>query len=397
MKNNMDEYKIAELIFLELQENISDADKKVLHNWINESEENTILYQKIITEKNIVNKIGTYNKIDKKAAWSNLNLLIDKKTNVRKINFIKVIKYAAVISIPIIIGAYYLFNNILQSDKNEIAEVHTISPGTQKAILTTSTNNKIELGKTEKKQVFRFSKAVVTDTSQTLTYQKNEEVIEQEVEITYNTLETPRGGEYTLVLSDGTTVYLNAESNLVFPEAFPGESREVTLEGEAYFEVTKSESKPFIVKTNEYDIKVYGTAFNVSAYESDNFTHTTLVEGSVGLTYNKDEIKLEPGEQANLNKTTHEISKKEVDTYVYIAWKDGKFVFANESLENILKRLSRWYNTEAYYEKEKLKNYHFSGTLNRYDNIDEILNMIALTTNIKFKIENQMILVKEKK
>ena len=397
MENSFDKYQIAELIFLELKGEIREADKQVLQNWKNESEENQTLYIKIVNENAIKNKISYYNKIDKKNAWTKLSRQLDDKGNVKKINFSEILKYAAVIALPLLIGTYIILNHSSVFPDKEIAVVETISPGTQKAILTTSTNEKIELGQTEKKRIFNFKKATVTDTSQTLTYQNIEVDSKKEIEIAYNKLETPRGGEYTLILSDGTKVFLNAETKLVFPETFHGETREIMLEGEAYFEVSKSETKAFIVKTNEYDIKVYGTSFNVSAYESDINIQTTLVEGSVGINLNNDEIRLTPGEQANFNKINKKLSTKEVDTYVYTAWKDGKFVFANESLEDIMLRLSRWYNTEAVYENEKLKNYHFSGTVNRYNNIDEILDMIALTTNIKFNINDNIIFVEEKK
>ncbi len=394
MKNQLDEYKIAKLIFLELKGEINEAEKKLLHNWINKSDKNKKLYNKIIDENNIINKVKAYNKINNNDAWEKLAKQLYEKQKIKRISFASLLKYAAIIAIPLLIGGYFLFSNFNQNNNNLIADKQIIIPGTQKAILTTSTNEKIELGKTKRKQIFNFKKATVTDTSETLTYnEKGKET----TEIAFNTLETPRGGEYTLVLSDGTKVYLNAETKLVFPETFAGETREVTLDGEAYFEVAKSETNPFIIKTSEYDIKVYGTSFNVSAYATDLINHTTLVEGSIGITLDDNELKLIPGEQANFNKANNKLSKKEVDTYAYTAWKDGKFVFTNESLDNILTRLSRWYNTEVYFENENLKNYHFSGTLNRYDNIGELLDMIALTTNIKFKIENQMILVKEKK
>ncbi|MFC2137760.1 FecR domain-containing protein, partial [Bacteroidota bacterium] len=396
MKNQIDEYKIAELIFLELNGEITDADKEALYKWINESSDNQELYNKIINENNIKNKIDFYNKLDKQKAWNNLSQQLDEKEKIKNINFPKILKYAAVL-IPLLIGGYILVNYNNSFIEEEITIAETIPPGTQKATLTTSTNEKIELGKTEKKRIFNFKKATVTDTSHTLTYQNIDKETKKEVEIAYNTLETPRGGEYTLILSDGTRVFLNAETKLVFPEIFIENTREVTLEGEAYFEVAKLDSKPFIVKTKKYDVKVYGTVFNVSAYENDINIHTTLVEGSVGINLNNEEIRLIPGEQINYNKEDDEISKKKVDTYVYTAWKEGKFVFEQESLENILNRLSRWYNTEVHFETEKLKNYHFSGTLNRYDNIDEILDMIALTTNIEFKISDNMILVKKKK
>ena len=397
MEPKFDPHKIAELIFLELKGELSENERKMLGSWKSESLENLELYNKITNEKTISDKISTYNKVDNQKAWTKLEKKLENTNKTKNIRLHKIFRYAAAACILLLIGSYFLFKQPPQPADKKLARNTTsiIVSGTQKATLTTSKNEIIELGKLSETRMYNLANASVTDTNNTLTYKNiDNDQIEKTSIVAINTLETPRGGEYTIVLSDGTKVFLNAETRLTFPETFSNEMREVTLDGEAYFEVSKSDTKPFVVKTADYNIKVYGTSFNVSAYSSDINNHTTLVEGSVGInTVSGKEVKLIPGEQANYNKKDNKLDKRKVDISVYTAWKDGMFMFDNERLEEIMQKLGRWYNIDATYVSEDLKNKHFSGTLDRYDNISEILNMIALTTNIEFHIDGNIIVV----
>lgn len=399
MENNTDQYKIAQLIFLELKGELTEADKEILEKWKSESVENSIYYNKIIDENSIKNKISAYHKIDSEKAWLKLDKELGDFKKTEKIHLNRIIKYVAAACVLFALAGYFFLNQQSHSDKDIVLTHNVISSGTQKAVLKTSNNQRFELGELKQKNTFQLTNTSATDSNFTLTYQNIEaELLEELSEITINTLETPRGGEYSLILSDGSKVYLNAETKLTFPEIFAQDIREVQLEGEAYFEITKSESKPFIVKTPDYQIQVYGTSFNVSAYPSDNSSRTTLVEGSVGLnTNNGEEIRLSPSEQAFFNKADNSIQTKIVDLRIYTSWKEGKFMFDNESLEDIMQKLGRWYNVETNYLDENLKHSHFTGTLDRQDEIVDILNMIAFTTNIKFNINGNTIEVSKKK
>lgn len=401
MENNLDQYKIAELIFLELKNELSETEKDILDTWKSENPQNLELYNKIIHEDNIVNKINSLNKIDKKKAWNRLDRVLEQKQKTKGIQIKSILKYAAAACIILIIGSYLIFRKPSPGKNEKLVSntVNTVIPsGTQKATLTTSTNEIIELGKTGEKRNFQLANVSAMDTNNTLIFQQTTAEQPDKVPVnTMNTLETPRGGEYSLVLSDGTRVFLNAETRLTFPEIFTTDSREVILDGEAYFEVTKSETKSFIVKTPDYDIEVYGTSFNVSAYSSDLHSHTTLVTGSVGININTGtEVKLIPGEQAYFDKTNNSLKKKQVDTYLYTSWKEGKFMFDNETLEEIMRKLERWYNIETEYLNEEIMRFHFSGTLDRYDEISDILNLIALTTRIEFNIKGNVIYINKK-
>jgi transmembrane sensor len=394
----MDQYKIAELIFLELQNKLSEEERTVLNNWITQEPENRIVYEKIVNEENLKKRMEAYDKLEIEKFWNRFDAKINEKEKVRRLGITTIMKYAAAILIPVLITTYIYTQREKIFPHKEITQTISVLPGTQRAILTTADNKKIELGQTSNKRVFNFGKTVVTDTSDILTYiNPDMEDISSEPETVFNSLETPKGGEYTIILSDWTKVFLNAETKLTFPKTFNGKTREVTLKGEAYFEVTKNESQPFIVKTEDYDIRVYGTSFNVSAYQTDNLAHTTLVEGSVEIiVHNSATMKLIPGQQAAYNKSTKKIYKREVETYLYTDWKDGLFAFDNESLENILFRLSRWYDFNTEFSDSKLANYHFSGTLNRYDELDKVLDMVALTTNVSFEIKSDLVIIKEK-
>lgn len=212
----------------------------------------------------------------------------------------------------------------------------------------------------------------------------------------YNTLEVPRRGEYRVVLADGTKVWLNSETVLRYPQTFPGENRNVYLSGEAYFEVSPDAEKPFIVHLDQQKtIKVLGTAFNVRAYKEETAIATTLVEGKVCLQSGTHRIELSRGEQAVWNSAENNLTKQKVDVRPYTAWKEGRFVFRKERLENIMKTVSRWYDVNVVYVDEEVKNLSFSGNVERYDDFDKILAMLEMTRMVNFKVEKNSIFISE--
>ncbi|MGD2034339.1 MAG: FecR family protein [Bacteroidales bacterium] len=399
MNKNIDQYKIAELIFLELKDELSAAERDILDEWKRENPGNLDLYHKIVDENNIISKMNVYNKLDKKKAWTRLDKELEKNRETTGIRFKSVLRYAAAASILLLIGSYLLLKQLSPSQDEAPVRGAVILSGTQKATLTTSDNEKIELGRVEQSRVYHLANASVTDTNSTLTYlDKETDRTEKPSEVAVNTLETPTGGEYRLILSDGTKVFLNAETKLIFPEIFSKGTRAVKLEGEAYFEVAKSENKPFVIETPDYQIKVYGTSFNVSAYSSDKISRTTLVEGNVVINDNTGyEVRLSPGEQVCFDKEDNSLKTRKVDTHIYTSWKEGKFMFDNETLGEIMIKLERWYDVETYYLNEEIRNRHFSGTLDRYNEISDILNKIALTTRIEFNIKGNTIYVNKRK
>jgi transmembrane sensor len=198
----------------------------------------------------------------------------------------------------------------------------------------------------------------------------------------YNILEIPVGGEYSLVLSDGSKVWLNAASRLKFPVKFTGGSREVEVTGEAYFEIAKDKSKPFRVRFNNSTVEVLGTHFNVSAYKNDNVQAVTLLEGAVKVLNAVSEVRMKPGEQARLS-AANTINVKKVDVEEAVAWKNGYFSFADEDIKSIMKKLARWYGFSAEYHGD-VDTERFGGMISRFKNISEVLSMFERTGTIQF-------------
>lgn len=212
------------------------------------------------------------------------------------------------------------------------------------------------------------------------------------------TLSTPRGGQYQLVLPDGTKVWLNAASSIKFPGSFSNlSSRKVELSGEAYFEVTKNKMQPFIVASSKQEVKVLGTHFNVSAYVDETATRTTLLEGAVqvnslagGLYSDRNAIIIKPNEQAVRH--NDKIDVMPIDAQAEVAWKNGEFVFVSEDIESILRKISRWYDVEVTY-RDKLTHTTFSGSISKFENVSQVLRKIEMTNSIRFKLEGRRIIV----
>ena len=229
--------------------------------------------------------------------------------------------------------------------------------------------------------------------SKSLVYEKQESE-----ELVYNKMIVPRAGEYALTLSDGTRVWLNSETEIRYPVAFGKDRRTVFLSGEAYFEVEKDENKPFYVVLDDVEVKVYGTSFNVNSHYRGR-VQTTLVEGKVGIRVNstgKERILL-PNQMAEYDVKKREIEVKDVETYYYTAWRKGEFVFQDETIEEIMDRLCRWYGMEVFYENEHVKEKHFSGIITRFSNVTDILHLIEETATVKFDVKENIITVSDLK
>jgi len=209
----------------------------------------------------------------------------------------------------------------------------------------------------------------------------------------FNTIHTPRGGQYQVVLPDGSSVWLNAASSLKFPTVFSGNERKVELTGEAYFEVAKNKANPFIVTSGNQTLEVLGTHFNVNAYQDDGKIRTTLLEGSIKVSHTKTNAfsLLVPGQQAQLEK---EIRVTKVDVHQSIAWKRGYFAFAGENIKTLMQQISRWYDVEVEYEGN-LTTEGFVGSMSRFENVSEVLHMLELTGMVHFKIDGRKIIVSQ--
>lgn len=309
----------------------------------------------------------------------------------------RMIGYAASVSIVLAIALTWYMSSLKQNIEQHTAKVQpvkktgNISTGSKKAVLTLANGSRIQLQ--------------AADTG-TISLRGNLSLIQNKGQLAYNaannfytpnnysehTLTTPKGGEYQLILQDGSKVWLNAASNITYPVEFHGKERRVKVQGEAYFEVAKNAAKPFIVEANGTEIKVLGTHFNVSAYADDSFVKTTLVEGAVRVSKAGKNALLKPDQQALITKKSSNIAISNVDVEEALAWKNGYFIFHSEDIRSVMKLVSRWYDVEVVFQGE-LKGKTFGGTISRFENINDLLKTIELTEAIHFEIKERRVIV----
>ncbi|UCJ09119.1 FecR domain-containing protein [Chitinophaga pendula] len=261
-----------------------------------------------------------------------------------------------------------------------------VPPGKTGAVLTLSDGSQVSLDDVNNGKLTDQGDAAVTKENGALAYNKSGTA----GQIIYNTLHTPRGRKFKLQLSDGTMVWLNASSSITYPVNFPDSARNITLTGEAYFEVAKS-SAPFKVKIPQVEIQVLGTHFNVMAYEDEALWRTTLIEGAVHVKGPKTAVLLTVGEQAGYDPVTQNWKITKPDLEAVLGWKNDIFYFENANIAAVMKQLVRWYDIEVVYETPV--DIHFSGTLPRNVNISTILKTLESTKSVKFSIEGKKVFV----
>lgn len=280
-----------------------------------------------------------------------------------------------------------------RSPENLTANVYKndVAPGGNKALLILADGSKISLDEAANHQLATQSGIRITKTGTgQLVYATADQT--KTAASSLNTISTPRGGQYQVTLADGTKVWLNASSSLTYPSGFANtKQRQVTLKGEAYFEVAKDKLHPFFVKTDRQTVKVLGTHFNISSYEDDKITKTTLLEGLVSVNpIGKEEQIIHPGQQAVLN--GGDIAVKEANTEEAMAWKNGYFRFNDEDIKSVMRKLSRWYSIDVQYEGE-VSVEGFTGKISRFKPISEVLNALESTKTIHFKVEGRRVTV----
>ena len=297
-------------------------------------------------------------------------------------------------SIIILLGVIPLI--VPQDVKNVSSEAEIqIRPGHRNAILELADGKVYNLTNLEYGGNNRISENIIVD-SCCLDYLRPDTLIP--VALAWHKVIVPRGGEFQISLEDGTRVWLNSESTLKYPEVFTGTTREVFLEGEAYFEVARNTNCPFIVHTGIQNVRVLGTSFGITNYADDQNLTTTLVSGKVQVEFPgfSDEVfLLESGFQLACDRQNRKIEKRTVDVYEYVAWKDGKYVFTRKRLEDILTTLSRWYDFHVFFQNPEVKEVVFSGELRRFDSFSDILRLIEKTSDVKFTTTGNTVLVRE--
>lgn len=365
---------------------LEEEKEKEVEEWLTVSEQHRKIYRQICRAVLWIR-------------WSRKEQLINEQVAFSRLKhkqfqpFLYHWRYAAALAIlTILVAGGLLWKHELQPSVVNVAE---ILPGTPKARLTLSTGEQIDL--TRKKAVVTEQNGSIVkwDTSGKIHYQRS--IQENEQTLIYNRIEVPRCGEFQITLSDGTRVWLNAATELEYPVEFAADIREVKLQGEAYFKVTKETDRPFIVRTGNYRLQVYGTEFNLNTYTPTRI-EAVLVQGSIGFQANIDakEMKLKPNQVGIANPENGNMQIYDTDIYPYIAWKNNDMVFVNERLESIMQKVERWYDVEVVFGKAELKERRFYGDIKRYADIRELLTYLEQTSRIRFKLEERTIVITEK-
>jgi ferric-dicitrate binding protein FerR (iron transport regulator) len=317
------------------------------------------------------------------------SFLADKPAGrVRSFRF--VYRWAAAAAILLLIGVV----SFLSFERNKtVQQTASIRPGSDKAVLISEDGSSINLdGNLKLDKAIAFNPTIKSVSDGEIVYDQDND---SETKVSINTLRIPKGGQYRVVLPDGTVAWLNSDSELRFPSAFNGNTREVELKGEAYFEVISYNKKwPFIVKSLGQKIEVLGTKFNVSAYQEDDFIKTSLLEGKIKVTNEASQETeiLRPGQEASLNRNSNQMRVYASEVEEAIAWKEGLFVFNNEDIHIAMGKIARWYDVAVVY-KGDFKAKALWGTASRGDKLESLLKTLQATGVAKFKIEGRRILV----
>ena len=310
--------------------------------------------------------------------------------------FSKILSYAAAVIILCLLSitAYYYYNhNNTEADKivqniPVLPESNEILPGGNKATLTLSNGQVIDLTNTQNGTLPTQSAIKIEKSNGLLSYSPENNKIS---EMNFNTISTPNGGQYQLILSDGTKVWLNAASSLKYPISFQGTERKVELTGEAYFEVASDKSKPFRVASKDQEVVVLGTHFNINAYGNEGSSQTTLLEGSVKVNVHNNIKLLKPGQQARVLPSSEIKIINNVETDAVIAWKNEKFQFVKADIQTVMRQIERWYDVEVEYQA-KIST-HFGGSISRNVNLDQVLNILQQTEKVRFEVKGKKIIV----
>lgn len=304
------------------------------------------------------------------------------------------LRWSIAASIILLVGLFVgrTINGVRDIHEEQELAKSVMQPGTSKAILMMADGKEVVLEQGQNLNILLNERVRVATSNRGIVYEEHGKGVVTEE---YNKLTTPIGGEYSLVLSDGTKVFLNADSELKYPVEFSDGKRIVDLKGEAYFEVHKDSLRPFIVRMNGAEVTVLGTSFNVNTYGDDGQIYTTLVNGSVRVSSVKNgqaEV-LKPGMQSVMDVQSGQLTVREVDVEPYVAWREGRFVFRAMTLDLIMRQLQRWYDFEVFYQNPELKDYEFRGVIKRDMDLDKVLSVIKVTTNVDFEVKGKVITI----
>lgn len=390
----MEQKNIDEIILSKVAGQVLTPDELAQFDQWYAEEANRLHYEALLRVRSGVIASGAAG-IDCDKAWKKVSPPAPKLSAGKR-----ALRYAAILALPLLAGTAYLIHQGRQAPA--VAEEVVVKPGNALAVLLSPSGQRLVFSETEETRIENGSgtinikglgsadngPGIVCDSIVQMAG-----ITPGDKEATRLTLETPRGGYICYALPDGSKVWLNSESRLHFPAAFPKGRREVELEGEAYFLVGKGDGRPFIVRTGDYDVRVTGTEFNVRSYDHGT-TATTLVRGGVQVEMNGTVSKLTPGCQATI--TNGGIETRKVNVERYVAWQQGAFAYAQTPLGEIMDDLMRWYDIEVVWEDKNARNYHFSAWFDRQSEIGEIIDVLRKTNRVELTLKGRTLTINDK-
>ncbi|TWI97537.1 FecR family protein [Mucilaginibacter frigoritolerans] len=385
----MKEQELEELLYRYENNAVTEEERALIESWYLQHRESDL--PEYTMEERLV---------DAEAVWTGLHQQNDNRKIVRLL-----LRIAAAASLLIIctFGGYRMLHNRLPV--RQIAEntVNDVAPGGNKAILTLANGEKIYINDAKKGVITHQAGIKITKNKKgQIIYQashtNNAVGISNDntLVMAYNTLSTPRGGQSSVTLSDGTVAYLDAGSSIKFPVLFSGNERRVAITGQVYFDVVHNAAKPFKVDVKGQTIEDIGTSFNINAYDDEPVIKTTLLSGSIKISKGSKSATLVPGQQAITLLSMDAIHVKDVDTEEAKAWKEGYFLFNNEKLESVMRKISRWYDVDVVYPEGQKLDVEYWGSITRYGNVSKVLNMLQITGDVKFRVDGKRIIVSKK-
>ena len=384
---NVDNEKIRSVIVKSVLGTLTEEDNLVLQEWLRENDQNRVLYQKLSSAIELKHKYEQYASVDVEEAFRrNQHRLYPDGLN-RSMK--KKLPYVA--AVLVLFGVLVcLLVNRTGKVREEVPVV--LSAGGKHAELILANGQKVDLHEGMEMK-FRERGSNIQVKGNVVYYEEKKDRVTIDE---YNMIRTPLGGEYALTLSDGTRVWLNAMSELRYPVAFGGDTREVELRGEAYFDVAEDENKPFVVRTDEFSVRVLGTSFNISTYADSPLALTTLCSGHVRLTdcmNPENERDLLPGEQLLFHRESRKMEIRNVDTDVFVSWREGFFQFDNHTVEEVFMILQRWYNVQVFYANAEVRQELFTGKLPRFDDMMIIIDLIKRVSDLEITVDGKVIYI----
>lgn len=385
----MNTREIERLITKALLNDISEDEQRRLDEWLNASGRNRDFFEGLHSGKYLKRAVTDRNRVSRDDRWKRLRreTVAIRSRKIRS----RVLRVAAAIIFPLMVGGMiWLMSDSKQGDSSTLLAHEEIKVGSSKAVVTLSNGEKVALFGDTTVRV-NDGLAVMVNQKDTLNFMRNNEAVV--ADNSFTVIQIPRGGEYIVRLEDGTTVYLNSESELRIPVHFNSKERVVWLTGEAYFSVKHEKQRSFTVRTERADISVLGTEFGVRAYADETDLLTTLVQGAVEVKSESRVHRIVPGEQAKVDEAGN-IEVKEVNVDDYIAWKLGRIVFVNARLEDIMRELQRWYDFKVSYSSPEQKELRFTMDILKYKEVSDIFDLMEKIKRITFVVEGNHVTLK---